>query len=72
MSTIDDEVRALYRLPLAEFTPGRQALLKRGYVLATLLTDVLARSCLSCSIDAEPRKSERPSDHAPVVAEFAI
>ena len=33
-----------------------------------LLTDLLARSCLSCSIDAEPRKSERPSDHAPVVA----
>jgi exodeoxyribonuclease-3 len=24
----------------------------------------------SCSIDKEPRRNERPSDHAPVVVEF--
>jgi exodeoxyribonuclease-3 len=30
----------------------------------------LAESCISCSIDKEPRRLERPSDHAPVVAEF--
>ena len=32
----------------------------------------LAESCISCSIDKEPRRLERPSDHAPVVAEFSI
>jgi exodeoxyribonuclease-3 len=32
----------------------------------------LAKSCTSCSIDREPRRLERPSDHAPVVAEFSI
>jgi exodeoxyribonuclease-3 len=30
-----------------------------------------ALSCLSCQIDKAPRGWERPSDHAPVVAEFA-
>jgi len=32
----------------------------------------LAEACTACSIDKEPRRLERPSDHAPVVAEFAI
>jgi exodeoxyribonuclease-3 len=31
----------------------------------------LARRCTACVIDREPRKLERPSDHAPVVAEFS-
>ncbi len=31
----------------------------------------LAGHCLSCRIDVEPRRAERPSDHAPVVAEFS-
>ncbi len=36
-----------------------------------LLTSALAKSCTACWIDKEPRKLERPSDHAPVVAELA-
>lgn len=36
-----------------------------------LLSARLAAACLSCTIDTEPRKSERPSDHAPVIAELA-
>jgi len=36
-----------------------------------LASDALAESCKSCSIDSEPRRNERPSDHAPVMAEFA-
>ncbi len=35
-----------------------------------LATDALASACKSCAIDTEPRRNERPSDHAPVVAEF--
>jgi exodeoxyribonuclease III len=31
----------------------------------------LAEICRSCTIDRRPRALERPSDHAPVVAEFA-
>ena len=34
-----------------------------------LLSDALAAKCTSCSIDRIPRKLERPSDHAPVIAE---
>jgi exodeoxyribonuclease III len=36
-----------------------------------LLTRELAKLCTSCTIDIEPRKLERPSDHAPVVCELA-
>lgn len=36
-----------------------------------LLSARLAAACSSCTIDTEPRKSERPSDHAPVIAELA-
>ncbi|HVN42768.1 MAG TPA: exodeoxyribonuclease III [Steroidobacteraceae bacterium] len=32
----------------------------------------LARKCAACLIDKAPRKLERPSDHAPVVATFDI
>jgi exodeoxyribonuclease-3 len=35
-----------------------------------LLTPPVAARCASASIDVEPRKWERPSDHAPVVAEL--
>ncbi len=35
-----------------------------------LLSGLLADSCLSCTIDKEVRRAERPSDHAPVIAEF--
>ena len=37
-----------------------------------LLSDPLAQSCAACSIDIEPRRNERPSDHAPVVAEITV
>lgn len=37
-----------------------------------LLSPALAANCGACSIDLEPRRHERPSDHAPVVAEIAI
>jgi exodeoxyribonuclease-3 len=35
-----------------------------------LASDALARTCTACRIDIAPRRSERPSDHAPVMAEF--
>jgi exodeoxyribonuclease III len=37
-----------------------------------LLSEELAKACTACTIDVEPRKNERPSDHAPVVAEINI
>jgi exodeoxyribonuclease-3 len=36
-----------------------------------LLSGELARGCASGGIDKAPRKLERPSDHAPAVAEFS-
>lgn len=36
-----------------------------------LLSAPLAKSCTACTIDRAPRKLERPSDHAPVVAELS-
>ena len=36
-----------------------------------LLSDALVPSCTSCAIDKAPRKLERPSDHAPVIAELS-
>jgi len=35
-----------------------------------LLSAALAGRCSGCSIDRAPRKLERPSDHAPVIAEL--
>jgi exodeoxyribonuclease-3 len=35
-----------------------------------LVSPELAKRCTGSSIDKEPRKLERPSDHAPVIAEF--
>jgi len=32
----------------------------------------LADNCRACSIDKEPRRLERPSDHTPVMAEFEL
>lgn len=37
-----------------------------------LLSPELARACRSCSIDAAPRRLERPSDHAPVLCEIEV
>jgi len=35
-----------------------------------LCSSGLAARCLSCNVDTAPRALERPSDHAPVIAEF--
>jgi exodeoxyribonuclease-3 len=37
-----------------------------------LLTQELVKRCKTCSIDRDMRAKERPSDHAPVVAEIEI
>jgi exodeoxyribonuclease-3 len=36
-----------------------------------LVSAALAQRCTACTVDKEPRKLERPSDHAPVTAEFS-
>ena len=36
-----------------------------------LVSDALAPDCTGCRVDKEPRKHERPSDHAPVIALLA-
>jgi exodeoxyribonuclease-3 len=36
-----------------------------------LLSAPLAAKCTGCRIDRNTRKGEKPSDHAPVIAEFA-
>ncbi len=36
-----------------------------------LLSPELVANCTACTIDIEPRKRERPSDHAPVIAEIS-
>ncbi len=36
-----------------------------------LCSPLLAQACNGCVIDIEPRKHERPSDHTPVIAQFA-
>jgi exodeoxyribonuclease III len=35
-----------------------------------LLSRELAKRCIACTIDKSPRRLERPSDHAPVIAEL--
>jgi exodeoxyribonuclease-3 len=37
-----------------------------------LASKALADRCTACTIDREPRRWERPSDHAPVTATFDI
>ena len=37
-----------------------------------LLSEELAKACTACTIDIEPRRNERPSDHAPVIAEVSL
>jgi exodeoxyribonuclease-3 len=39
------------------------------YILAN---SVLTSSCQACIIDTEARAQDRPSDHAPVIAEFKL
>ena len=48
---------------------------ERGWGLRidlALLSPALAKRCSSCTIDVEPRRRERPSDHAPVLLELDI
>lgn len=45
---------------------------KRGLRIDHILVSpALAADCTACTIDVEPRRGERPSDHAPVIATFA-
>jgi exodeoxyribonuclease-3 len=37
-----------------------------------LASETLAKTCTSCNIDKGPRRLDRPSDHAPVIAEFDL
>ena len=37
-----------------------------------LASSELSKSCTACGVDKEPRRLERPSDHAPVMAEFSV
>ena len=37
-----------------------------------LLSAPLAQACTACAVDLEPRRLERPSDHAPVVADITL
>lgn len=46
---------------------------KRGLRIDHILaSEALASNCEVCNVDEEPRKWERPSDHAPVVAVFDV
>lgn len=50
----------------------RQAAFRRNMGLRidhVLLSETLSKQCRSCAVDTAPRKLERPSDHAPVIAE---
>ena len=65
----------LFDQPEKQFTwwDYRMAAFKRGWGLRIdhiLLAPQLAAQCKACTIDTEPRKRERPSDHAPVIAEL--
>jgi exodeoxyribonuclease III len=51
----------------------RQAAFRRNLGLRidhVLISESLAARCVQCQIDTAPRRLERPSDHAPVIAEF--
>lgn len=53
----------------------RAAMFRRGLGLRIdllLCSDALKDRCTTSYIDKEPRKLERPSDHAPAVAEFSL
>ncbi|MFZ5556278.1 MAG: exodeoxyribonuclease III [Pseudomonadota bacterium] len=67
----------LFPQPEKSFTwwDYRMNAFKRGMGLRIdhiLLSEPLAKACSACTIDIEPRRGERPSDHAPVVAELKL
>ncbi len=55
-----------YRLPQSF---GRNLGWRLDHILAT---EPLARVCVECAVDGEPRGRENPSDHTPVWAEFDL
>jgi exodeoxyribonuclease III len=66
----------LFDQPEKQFTwwDYRLKAFERGWGLRIdhiLLSPALVPKCTTCTIDLEPRKRERPSDHAPVVAELS-
>jgi exodeoxyribonuclease-3 len=65
----------LFDQPEKQFTwwDYRLKAFERGWGLRIdhiLLAPALAAECSECVIDVEPRKRERPSDHAPVISEI--
>jgi exodeoxyribonuclease-3 len=65
----------LFEQPQKQFTwwDYRLAAFQRGWGLRIdhiLLSPSLAERCTGCGIDTAPRKLERPSDHAPVIADL--
>ena len=65
----------LFEQPPQEFSwwDYRLAAFQRNWGLRidhVLLSPALAQRCVGCSIDKSPRRLERPSDHAPVIAEL--
>jgi len=65
----------LFEQPEKQFTwwDYRLKAFERGWGLRIdhiLLSPALVPKCKACTIDLEPRKRERPSDHAPVIAEL--
>lgn len=66
-----------FEQPEASFTwwDYRQGAFRRNLGLRIdhiLCSSALAMRCGACRIDKDPRKLDRPSDHAPVMAEFKI
>ncbi|TXH03836.1 MAG: exodeoxyribonuclease III [Nevskiaceae bacterium] len=67
----------LFPQPPQSFTwwDYRQAAFRRNLGLRidhVLASDELAAACRACSVDLAPRRLERPSDHAPLIADFAL
>ncbi|OGA91290.1 MAG: exodeoxyribonuclease III [Betaproteobacteria bacterium RIFCSPLOWO2_12_FULL_66_14] len=65
----------LFEQPEKEFSwwDYRLAAFQRNWGLRIdhiLLAPELAKRCIGCRIDKAPRRLERPSDHAPVIAEL--
>ena len=65
----------LFEQPDKEFSwwDYRLAAFQRNWGLRIdhiLLAPQLAKRCVACTIDKSPRKLERPSDHAPVIADL--
>ncbi len=73
---LEDTYR-LFSQPEATFSwwDYRQGAFRRNRGLRidlVLASTGLARRCTAAGIDSEPRRLERPSDHAPVYAEFDV